>query len=91
MTISVVCLKIDSDSIRMVEIEHKDVFFSSSCAVRPAPNTNFSRMMIMDKEKTSIPVKFLFEGQFQHILLLTCLVPGAIYLELPALDGSLWL
>jgi hypothetical protein len=47
--------------------------------------------MNMDKEKTSIPVKFLFEGQFQHILLLTCLVPGAIYLALPALDGSSWL
>ncbi|MCJ7537801.1 MAG: phosphatidylethanolamine N-methyltransferase family protein [Anaerolineales bacterium] len=45
----------------------------------------------MDKEKTSIPVKFLFEGQFQHILLLTCLVPGAIYLALPALDGSSWI
>jgi hypothetical protein len=45
----------------------------------------------MDKEKTNIPVKYLFEGQFQHILLLAFLVPGAIYLALPALDDSSWL
>ena len=45
----------------------------------------------MDKGKMSNPVKVLFEGQFQHILLLACLVPGAIYLALPALDGSSWL
>ena len=60
-------------------------------AVRPAPNTNFSRILTMDREKTNVPVRFLFEGQFQHILLLACLVPGAIYLALPALDGSSWL
>lgn len=47
--------------------------------------------MSMEREKTSIPVRYLFEGQFQHILLLACLVPGAIYLALPALDGSSWL
>lgn len=45
----------------------------------------------MDKDKLKAPVSFLFEGQFQHLLLLACLVPGAIYLALPALDGSSWL
>lgn len=39
----------------------------------------------------NVPIKFLFEGQFQHLLLLTCLVFGAIYLASPALDGSTWL
>lgn len=36
------------------------------------------------------PVSILFEGQFQHILLLACLIPGAVYLAIPALDGSSW-
>ena len=45
----------------------------------------------MDRDKLKVPVSFLFEGQFQHVLLLACLVPGAIYLALPALDGSSWL
>lgn len=38
-----------------------------------------------------VPVGFLFEGQFQHLLLVACLVPGAVYLASPALDGSSWL
>lgn len=38
-----------------------------------------------------VPVSFLFVGQLQHIMLLACLIPGAIYLALPALDGSSWL
>jgi hypothetical protein len=38
-----------------------------------------------------VPVRFLFERQLQHILLLVCLIPGAIYLALPALDGTSWL
>ena len=38
-----------------------------------------------------LPVRFLFVGQLQHIMLLGCLIPGAIYLALPALDGSSWL
>lgn len=38
-----------------------------------------------------LPVKYLFEGQFQHILLLACLLPGALWLAQPALDGSAWL
>ena len=46
---------------------------------------------MVDKDKLKVPVSFLFEGQFQHGLLLACLVPGAIYLALPALDGSSWL
>ena len=46
---------------------------------------------MVDKDKLKVPVRFLFEGQFQHGLLLACLVPGAIYLALPALDGSSWL
>lgn len=45
----------------------------------------------MDNDKLKAPVRFLFVGQFQHLLLLACLVPGAIYLALPALDGSSWL
>ena len=36
-------------------------------------------------------MSFLFEGQVRHIILLFGLVPGAIYLALPALDGTSWL
>lgn len=32
-----------------------------------------------------------FAGQLQHVLLLACLVPGAVHLALPALDGTPWL
>ena len=45
----------------------------------------------MEKEHTKLPTKYLFEGQFQHILFLICLVSSAIYLAQPALDGSAWL
>ena len=38
-----------------------------------------------------LPVRYLFEGQLQHVLLLACLVPGAWYVAGPALDGSTWL
>lgn len=38
-----------------------------------------------------LPVRFLFVGQLQHIMFLGCLIPGAIYLALPSLDGSSWL
>lgn len=38
-----------------------------------------------------VPVSYLFKGQFQHILLLACLVPGAIFLASPSLDGSSWM
>ena len=38
-----------------------------------------------------LPVSFVFEGQLQHLMLLAALLPGAIYLALPALDGSTWL
>ncbi|RPI87366.1 MAG: hypothetical protein EHM41_05270 [Chloroflexi bacterium] len=38
-----------------------------------------------------LPVSFLFEGQLQHLILLAGLLPGAIYLASPALDGSTWL
>jgi hypothetical protein len=37
------------------------------------------------------PPRFFFEGQFQHLLLLACLVPGAIFLAQGTLDGSRWL
>jgi protein-S-isoprenylcysteine O-methyltransferase Ste14 len=39
----------------------------------------------------NLPARFLFTGQIQHLLLLACLVPGAIYLAGPSLDGSSWL
>ena len=45
----------------------------------------------MENSKLKVPVGFLFKGQFQHILFVACLVPGAIYLASPALDGSSWL
>jgi hypothetical protein len=38
-----------------------------------------------------MPPRFFFEGQFQHLLLLAGLVPGAIYLASSSLDGSEWL
>ena len=38
-----------------------------------------------------VPAGFLFEGQFQHLLLLAGLLPGAVYVAQPALDGSTWL
>jgi hypothetical protein len=40
-------------------------------------------------DKLKVSALFLFEGQFQHIILLSCLVPGAIYLSSDAIDGSL--
>lgn len=45
----------------------------------------------MKNDTLNVPTRFLFKGQFQHILLLACLVPGAIYLASPVLDGSTWL
>lgn len=33
----------------------------------------------------------MFAGQLQHLLLLAGLIPGAVYLAQPALDGSTWL
>jgi protein-S-isoprenylcysteine O-methyltransferase Ste14 len=38
-----------------------------------------------------ISFRYMFKGQFQHLLLLAGLVPGALYLAQPALDGSTWL
>jgi len=38
-----------------------------------------------------VPVGFLFVGQFQHLLLLAGLLPGAVYVARPALDGAAWL
>ncbi len=45
----------------------------------------------MENDRLKLPVSYLFEGQFEHVLLLACLVPGAFYLASPALDGSSWL
>lgn len=45
----------------------------------------------MSLRDRNLPASFLFEGQFQHLLLLTCLAPGAVYLARPALDGGAWL
>ena len=45
----------------------------------------------MNTIKARIPVSYLFAGQMQHLLLLLCLLPGALHLALPALDGSSWL
>ncbi|WP_420630302.1 methyltransferase [Candidatus Leptofilum sp.] len=38
-----------------------------------------------------VPANYFFFGQFQHILLLACLLPGAIFLAFPSLDNSTWL
>ncbi|MFC2023581.1 methyltransferase [Chloroflexota bacterium] len=38
-----------------------------------------------------VPLRYLLEGQLQHIMLLSLLVPGAVYLARPAFDGSSWL
>lgn len=38
-----------------------------------------------------IPTRFLFAGQLQHLLLLAGLIPGAVFLALPVLDGASWL
>ena len=45
----------------------------------------------MNKGNIQVPTHHFFVGQFQHILLLACLVPGAIFLALPALDNAQWL
>lgn len=45
----------------------------------------------MKNDALNVPTRFLFKGQFQHILLLACLVPGVIYLASPVLDDSTWL
>ena len=41
----------------------------------------------MDNRK-QLPLRFIFAGQFQHLLFLALLVPGAVYLARPALDGG---
>ena len=38
-----------------------------------------------------LPLSFVIEGQLQHLMLLAALLPGAVYLARPALDGSTWL
>jgi protein-S-isoprenylcysteine O-methyltransferase Ste14 len=38
-----------------------------------------------------MPFGYFFFGQFQHILFLACLVPGATFLALPSLDNTRWL
>jgi protein-S-isoprenylcysteine O-methyltransferase Ste14 len=38
-----------------------------------------------------VSVRYMFKGQLQHVLLLAGLVPGALYLAQPALNGSSWL
>lgn len=43
------------------------------------------------KNNINLPTRFLFEGQLQHLMLLACLLPGALYLALPALDGTTWI
>jgi hypothetical protein len=43
------------------------------------------------QDRQTPPLRFLFERQPQHILLLVGLVFGAIYVAQPALDGSSWL
>lgn len=37
------------------------------------------------------PIRFMGEGQIQHALLLAGLLPGAVAVAAPALDGSSWL
>ena len=43
------------------------------------------------KNTFNLPSRFIFKGQTQHLVLLACLLPGAMYLALPALDGTTWL
>lgn len=43
------------------------------------------------KNGLTLPPRFVFEGQFQHLLLLAGLLPGAWYLASPALNGAAWL
>ncbi len=45
----------------------------------------------MNDRPARVPLQHIFVGQFQHILLLICLIAGAIYLASPALDESSWL
>jgi hypothetical protein len=45
----------------------------------------------VEEIRPRVSVRYLFEGQFQHLLLLAGLLPGALYLAQPALDGSSWL
>lgn len=40
---------------------------------------------------TQLPTSFLFVRQAQHLLILTLLIPGTLYLALPVLDGTAWL
>ena len=45
----------------------------------------------MNSDKSGSTFGQYFAGQLQHVLLLTCLLPGAVYLARPALDGTPWL
>ncbi len=42
------------------------------------------------KPHKSLPLRYLFKGQFQHALFLAGLIPGAYFLAQPALEGSTW-
>jgi hypothetical protein len=45
----------------------------------------------MSPKPGRIATKYIFEGQLQHLLLLVCLLPGALYLAEPALGDGSWL
>jgi protein-S-isoprenylcysteine O-methyltransferase Ste14 len=44
-----------------------------------------------NNKNRDLSIRYLFEGQIQHILMLACILPGGVYLAQPALDGSSWL
>jgi hypothetical protein len=45
----------------------------------------------MTRQRRNLPIRYLFEGQLQHVMLLIGLALGAVYLAQPALDGSSWM
>ena len=47
--------------------------------------------IVMNIQQVKLPTEYIFKGQLQHILLLACLVPGAVYLANPALGDGSWL
>ncbi len=48
------------------------------------------RHMTVQPAQERVPARYLFAGQFQHVLLLVCLIPGALYVATPVLGDDSW-
>lgn len=45
----------------------------------------------MNDKNTNVQASYFFVGQFQHLLLLACLLPGVLFLASASLEHTLWM